>query len=147
MQLSVLSPHFLDTLREPKAQTLPLGESRVMVSMLHPSQQRKPTPSSPCVHERAYFHCCSCWRGMWLRESTCPQFMKLFVGTFIRCDLLKIPFLLFIADRNRDTRKCRKTPNGHKPPAPWTATQRCHILFKYCYITMGDGHTASLLQT
>lgn len=49
MQLSVLSPYFLDTLCEPKAQAHPSRESRVRVLQLHPPhhQQWKATPPPP----------------------------------------------------------------------------------------------------
>lgn len=63
VQWSVLSPYFLDTLCEPRAQTFPSGESEVTFLMLHPPQQRKPT-LCPSLHGRADFHCCLCWRGM-----------------------------------------------------------------------------------
>lgn len=62
-------PFFLDTLREPEAKTFPSGKSGVVITMLHPAQQRKPNP--PSFHGLVLLFLLE--GGMWLHESTCPS--------------------------------------------------------------------------
>lgn len=102
--------YYLQISFTPEAQTLPRGESGVMILMRQDHNKGNPTPPHR-FHGRADFHCWFCWRGICLCGSACPssrsskEKMRALIW-------LKIPVVLFTPNKCTGVKKC-------KPIAPW----------------------------